>query len=1071
MTALESWLPGDQVFLWGLNLLVLVTLICITALLVVRCVRRIPAAKWGVLCAGLTLVLISPGIVLISQATRIGLVRVSLEGEPAARTRPLVQPVAADTEFSDPAQTASIGPVLETLPATRPGDAGRSTVTAAVPGIEVAGLGDRTEAVQGIVNPPAGTDVAAVVRWLLTGVFAVWCCGVALFLIRLFRAWWKLESIRRTARPISTEVVENVLRSVCEELRIRRIPRLTASPRVGSPLAVGVRRPEVILPEGLLAQLSPSELRSVLTHEAAHIARRDLIVVFGQNLAVSLFWMHPLVHVLNRQLSLAREEVCDNHVLGTIDAPSYSRMLLRLAELIESADPQLVSVSLLPGDWKLETRIADILSEGRSRTTRLTGRSYSLVLALSVAIAVVGAHATLTFSEVVDGDANGAQQDEDTTAADNVAPEQSSETPGLEFRFAGLVTTPGGSPIEGARIYFATRGARPLATTDAQGRFEFSRTKSRLPNRAQWGVIRLVAVADGYGPAWLKAINFDVSGNARRDWEARNPNGRFPAVWANAERVLRLVEDDVPIEGRIIDLEGRPVEGVTIQPRFIDQTYARYAFDEVTTDANGEFEVRGVGRGRTVRLVAKGDRTAFSVFFARTEQGETITQPSRPLEEGSPFPGDTRNVRVIYSATPVHAVASSVPVEGTVTDADSGEPIAGVTIYAYGLENNPEVGRREEFNVFTDDRGRYRMTGLPIGFNSLAAIGDGSRPYLPVSVGVQTSDEQLLLTRDFTLKQGVWLEGQVTDADSGRPVRAIVDYSALFDNPYLAQAPGFEMMPTGGMYHADRSGHYRLPILPGRGIVTVNAADQRQYPTGIMSEALAAEYPSDGLLLQTRPGLIFPAGFNYLTSVNPAETTDTAELNVQLQAAPTVTVRFVDPDGQPLWGVSVTDYTLSRGFTINDTTKLTGDAYQVRNYLAAQPRKLVAWHPGQNLAGQLVIREQPSGELTLALQPAGTIRGRVVDEDGQPRAVQFIRSVVDSPLDLDAGVLTGTDDVFATNADGEFEFQWLVPGVTYRVPAVDTTVGRFLGMLLDGVTLEAGETRDLGDVQIQQVTP
>ena len=1072
MTALENWLPGDDLFLWGINLLVQITLISMAALVVAACVRSRPALKWGILCAGLILVLISPLTVLIAQSMGIGLVSVSRESEPAAASPPVVQSIDADMAFQPQGEVVAIAsdPELSTTP-ERAGYGNSAMETTLRSQFETGTNADPIGAVSDSIKPSAETEVAETVRRSLTCLFAVWCCGALLYLIRLLRAWWKLEAIRRTARPITAHGIAGVLHQVCSDLRINCAPRVAASTRVGSPIAVGVRRPEVILPEGLMNELSPAELRSVLTHEFAHIARHDLLVVFCQNLAVSLFWLHPLVHVLSRQLALAREEVCDNHVLGTIDAPSYSRVLLRLAELIQVHDPQLTSVSLLPGEWKLESRIAGILSEGRSKMTCLTRRSRSLVLVLYVSVAIIGTTATLTFSDGIEP-VTANPEEAATAAAQEIDPEQPAGVSGAtEFQFSGQVVTPDGRPFAGARIYLATRGARQLAMTDGEGRFEFTRTKSRLPNRAQWGVNRLVAVADGYGPAWLKAIIFDTSGNARRDWESRNPNRQFPRVWEQTERVLTLVEDDVPIQGRLVDLEGRPAGGVTIQPRFIGQVYARYAFDELTTDANGEFEVHGVGRDRTVRLVAKGEHTAFSVFFARTTRGETITRSSRPIEEEPDFPGATRNVRVIYSATPVHAVAPSVPVEGTVTNVDTGAPIAGVTIYAYGLENNPEVGRREEFNVITDERGQFRMTGLPIGFNSLLAVGDGSEPYLPANVIARTNDEQSLLKLDFSLKQGVWLEGRVTDAHSGEPVRATIDYSALNDNPYLAQAPGFELAVSGSLCRTNQSGNYRLPVLPGPGIVAVNALDSRRYPTGIMSERLAAEYPGNSTLLMTRPAAIFPLGFNFLASVDPADATESEELNIQLQAAPAIAVRLVDPDGQPLSGVSMNDYTQSNGFTISDSSDLTSDVYRVRNYLGTQPRRLVAWHPERNLAGQLVIRERPDGDLTFQLQPAGTIRGRVVHDDGRPRPVRFIRSLVDAAPELDSGVLAGTAEMLSTNADGEFEFQWIVPGLTYNLPATHPTAGNFLGVLLDDVTLEAGETRDLGDVQIQRDTP
>ena len=45
----------------------------------------------------------------------------------------------------------------------------------------------------------------------------------------------------------------------------------------------------------------------------------------------------------------------------------------------------------------------------------------------------------------------------------------------------------------------------------------------------------------------------------------RQIHGLFEAGTA-ADLTLRLVKDDVPIEGRVVDLEGKPVRGATIRP-------------------------------------------------------------------------------------------------------------------------------------------------------------------------------------------------------------------------------------------------------------------------------------------------------------------------------------------------------------------------------------------------------------------------------------------------------------------------------------------------------------------------
>ena len=54
----------------------------------------------------------------------------------------------------------------------------------------------------------------------------------------------------------------------------------------------------------------------------------------------------------------------------------------------------------------------------------------------------------------------------------------------------------------------------------------------------------LVATAPGFGPGWVR--------------------GAFKAA-ASGELTVRLVEDGPPIEGRIVDLEGRPVAGAQVK--------------------------------------------------------------------------------------------------------------------------------------------------------------------------------------------------------------------------------------------------------------------------------------------------------------------------------------------------------------------------------------------------------------------------------------------------------------------------------------------------------------------------
>src|SRR5262249_51233337 len=117
---------------------------------------------------------------------------------------------------------------------------------------------------------------------------------------------------------------------------------------------------------------------------------------------------------------------------------------------------------------------------------------------------------------------------------------------------SGRVLGPDGQPVPGAKLYQAfwveLLNYNPLpapqlrGTSGPDGRFHIAVSKAGL-DKNPTAILQIVAVADGFGPDWVQLDKPDV-----QEW------------------TLRLAKDDVPITGRILDLEGRPIPGATIWP-------------------------------------------------------------------------------------------------------------------------------------------------------------------------------------------------------------------------------------------------------------------------------------------------------------------------------------------------------------------------------------------------------------------------------------------------------------------------------------------------------------------------
>jgi hypothetical protein len=104
--------------------------------------------------------------------------------------------------------------------------------------------------------------------------------------------------------------------------------------RIGgdSPRVVGLFRPVIVLPARLVRG-DAADRGAILSHELAHLRRRDLWVGAIQAVAGIALWWWPVVGWVGRRLGAAREAACDAWALarGPLPREQYARLLLSIA--------------------------------------------------------------------------------------------------------------------------------------------------------------------------------------------------------------------------------------------------------------------------------------------------------------------------------------------------------------------------------------------------------------------------------------------------------------------------------------------------------------------------------------------------------------------------------------------------------------------------------------------------------------------------------------------------------------------------------------------------------------------
>ena len=108
--------------------------------------------------------------------------------------------------------------------------------------------------------------------------------------------------------------------------------RLLESAGAHAPLTLGLGVPLLILPEGFTGRVAPAEFRAALSHEAAHIQRRDFGKNLGYEMAALLIGFHPVSWWIQAQIAGTREMVCDAMAAEAVGGQRvYVSSLLRLA--------------------------------------------------------------------------------------------------------------------------------------------------------------------------------------------------------------------------------------------------------------------------------------------------------------------------------------------------------------------------------------------------------------------------------------------------------------------------------------------------------------------------------------------------------------------------------------------------------------------------------------------------------------------------------------------------------------------------------------------------------------------
>jgi len=651
--------------------------------------------------------------------------------------------------------------------------------------------------------------------------------------------------------------------------------------------------------------------------------------------------------------------------------------------------------------------------------------------------------------------------------------------------FHGRVLGPDGKPAAAVALYTVDAGsirerAQPVLRTKAEvdGTFRFTMPKAELGDavgRGPWATLTLLATAEGFGPDWVELTK--------------------PAA---EELTLRLVDHSVPITGRILDLQGRPVAGAKVTRGSIKaegtdgiDLYLKLLLDDprgasnhrfaknywsqlpgqpasVTTDAEGRFRVSGIGRDRIVELAVEGPTIQSATITAMTRKAATVSQP----------PG-TFAAKTVYGASFDYLIPPGRALTGVVRDKLTRQPLADITI----------CGKGTNARVITDADGRYTLPGFPKGKSyGLMVLAGKKSPYFVTCASIPDTAGLAPIQTDVECVPGIPMRLKLIDKDTGKPVTgADVHYQPVYSNSHVREVPGYAPVQSFGAYNsgiAQSDGTYLLGVLPGPGAVFVRTAMGKYRPACVDPNAFfmaGKDNKSRGGSNQTygdKNTIFIAAGagmaaspqdlYSAIVLVNAPDDSGPMTAEAVLEPDRKREVHVLGPDGTPVAGVTGHNYSAPTGYEgIAATT--TSSVMTISRLNPLRPKRFVFRYDAKTLVGFLVVRGDEAEPYTVKLQPWGTIAGRLVDAQGKPRPGVGLLTP-----DWQAALINPALGVLPfglkTDSEGRFHIERLVPAQEYSGEAIGPKAaeGGF-GVVIDRVVLKPGETRDLGDVHAREI--
>ena len=213
-----------------------------------------------------------------------------------------------------------------------------------------------------------------------------WFLGIIFLVSSTLLRYLKIKKLLLQSGYNPPQDIVILTNNIRTRIKLNKNIKILISESVDSPLAFGILKPIVVLPESLISVLDRKELSALLAHELIHIKRKDHLMMIVEFISSIVHFFNPFVWLAVKHLKLEREKSCDDRVVSLLKGNSkhYGNGLLKVIRFQNSSRIRIpATLALSEKGCEIGIRIKRIIKPSHFIVSKISIPAFLFLLLLA----------------------------------------------------------------------------------------------------------------------------------------------------------------------------------------------------------------------------------------------------------------------------------------------------------------------------------------------------------------------------------------------------------------------------------------------------------------------------------------------------------------------------------------------------------------------------------------------------------------------------------------------------------------------------------------------------------------